>query len=265
MTTLRRSVLVTGGSGQLGRAVVSRFAAGGDAVFIGYCNGEARARAIVDEVVANGGTAYPLQFDLASEESVGEAFAEIERIAGGIDILVNNAAYRPIGGFLELSDAEWTDVIGANLLGAVRCSRRALPRMAERRWGRIINISGLDAIWGWGNRAHVTVSKAGLSGLTRAIAVEFAEQGITANTLVLGTFEVERDPAGYPNWEVSRDFLLSRTLVGRTGRPDEMAEWCWLIASEAGAWMTGQDVHLNGGAYPLVRNPLVGASNVEAE
>ena len=253
-----RVVVVTGGSGGLGSEISKRFAHEGETVFVGYHHGADRAQAVVDEIAAAGGTAHPLEVDLASASSVEAAFGRVHELAGTVDVLVNNAAYRPIGPFLEIDDEEWQEVIGVNLLGAVRCCRAVLPGMVERGRGRIINISGLDALWGWGNRSHVTVSKAGLSGLTRAVAVEFAEHGITTNTLVLGSFRVERDPAIYPNWEKMRQYIVERTLVGRQGEPSELAEWCWFLASHATDWVTGQDIHVNGGAFPLVKNPLHG-------
>ena len=252
-----RVVVVTGGSGGLGSELSKRFARGGDTVFVGYHHGEERLEAVVREIEQEGGTAHPLHVDLASAASVKEAMESVVERAGPVDVLINNAAYRPIGRFLELSEEEWEAVIGVNLIGAVRCCRAVLPGMVEKGRGRIINISGLDAIWGWGNRAHVTVSKAGLQGLTRAVAVEFSEHGVTANTMVLGSFRVPRDPEIYPMWEKMRQFLVDLAVTGRQGEPSELAEWCWFIASDAAAWFTGQDIHLNGGTYPIQRNPLL--------
>lgn len=253
---VQRVTVVTGASGGLGSSIARRFATGGDVVFAGYHCGEDRAQALVDELRAAGLTAHPLAIDLASAESVEHAFAEVSARAGATDVLINNAAYRPIGPFLEISEQEWEAVLSVNLLGAARCARSVLPGMVEKGRGRILNISGLDALWGWGNRAHVTVSKAGLMGLSRAIAVEFSHLGITANTLVPGSFRVPRDPAIYPDWEEMRSYLVDRTPVGRQGEADELAEWCWFLASDAGDYVTGQDIHINGGAYPLLRNPL---------
>lgn len=251
-----RVVVVTGASGGLGSAIARRFAAGGDTVFVGYHHGEDRAQTLVGELRARGLQAHPLAVDLASVESVNAAFARVVAQAGPTDVLINNAAYRPIGPFLELPEAEWDTVLSVNLMGAVRCARCVLPAMVERRHGRILNISGLDALWGWGNRAHVTVSKAGLMGLSRAIAVEFSHLGVTANTLIPGSFRVPRDPAIYPDWEEMRSYLVERIPVGRQGEAAELAEWCWFLASAAGAYVTAQDIHINGGAYPLLRNPL---------
>ena len=248
-------MVVTGASGGLGSEIARRFAVGGDTVFAGYFRGADRARALVEELRGEGHDAHELELDLASVTSVESAF-EVVRGHGNVSVLVNNAAYRPIGPFLEIPEEEWEQVISVNLLGAMRCARCALPGMVEQRHGRIINISGLDALWGWGNRAHVTVSKAGLSGLSRAIAVEFSHLGVTANTVVPGSFNVPRDPVIYPEWEKMRQYLVDHIPVGRQGEAGELAEWCWFLASEAGAYVTAQDIHLNGGAFPLLRNPL---------
>jgi NAD(P)-dependent dehydrogenase (short-subunit alcohol dehydrogenase family) len=132
-----RVVVVTGGSGGLGREISRRFARGGDRVFVGYHHGADRAQALVDELTGEGCRAFPLAMDLASEASVNGAFDEVEAAAGSADILVNNAAYRPIGPFLSLTDADWQAVLGVCLLGAVRTSRRTLPGMVQQNWGRI--------------------------------------------------------------------------------------------------------------------------------
>jgi 3-oxoacyl-[acyl-carrier protein] reductase len=129
--------------------------------------------------------------------------------------------------------------------------------MREQRFGRVLNISGLDAMWGWGNRSHVTVAKAGLQGLSRAVAVEFAPFGITVNTVLPGSFRTPRDPAIYPDWEKMRAYLVSATPVGRQGEPEELAEMCWWLAGEHAAYITGQDFHINGGSFPLRVNPLL--------
>jgi 3-oxoacyl-[acyl-carrier protein] reductase len=254
-----RVVLVTGASGGLGRAIGERFAREGDVTYLGYRKEAGKAQELADDLRGEGLDARPIGLDLSAPESVAAAFAEIEAQAGTVDVVVNNAAYRPIGPFLEIDEAEWEAVLSVNLMGAVRCAKLALPGMLERGRGWIVNISGIDAIWGWGNRAHVTVSKAGLSGLTRALAVEFSGRGIRANTLVLGTFRVPRDPEIYPEWETMRSYLVERIPVGRQGEAEEVAEWCWLLTTSAAGYMSGQDIHLNGGVFPLLRNPLLDA------
>jgi len=250
-----RTVIVTGISGGLGSAIGARFAAAGDVVYGWYNTGADRAEKIGREVKKSGGDLRVSRVDLRSADDVAAAVKAIEAARGEVQVLINNAAYRPIGNFLSLSEEEWSEVLSVNLLGAVRASRAVLPGMVRRNFGRIINISGIDAIWGLGGRAHVAVSKAGLQGLTRALAVEYGHRGVTVNTLMLGSFETPRDPRLFPRWEELRKFLVDKAVVGRQGKPSEVAEWCVILASEHAAFMTGQDVHLNGGAHPLTRIP----------
>ena len=252
-----RVVVVTGASGGLGSVMAERFARGGDTVFVGFRHGREKAEAIARRLVDDGFDARPLEIELASGESVAEALAGAARDAGPVDVLINNAAYRPIGPFLDIPESEWEEVLSVNLLGAVRCCRAVLPAMAERRFGRIINISGLDALHGGFERSHVAVSKSALMGLGRAISVEFGHLGVTANTVVPGSFRVWRDPKLYPYWEQLRAFLVSHTTVRRQGEPTELAELCWFLASTAAAYITGQDIHINGGMYPTLANPFL--------
>jgi 3-oxoacyl-[acyl-carrier protein] reductase len=252
-----RVVVITGASGGLGSVMAERFARGGDTVFVGYRNGRDKAEALARSLTDEGYDARPLQLELTSSESVASALAAAARDAGPIDVLINNAAYRPIGAFVEIPDEQWEEVLSVNVLGAVRCCRAVLPAMAERRFGRIINISGLDALHGGFERSHVTVSKSGLMGLSRALALEYGHLGVTANTVVPGSFRVYRDPKLYPYWEKLRRFLVSMTPVGRQGEPSELAELCWFLSSPAAAYITGQDIHINGGMYPLLANPFL--------
>lgn len=255
----QRVVVVTGASGGLGGPIARRFAAGGDIVYLGYLRGAERVQAVADEITAAGQVGHPIQLDLEDPASVEAAFARILSEQAAVDVLINNAAYRPIGPFLSLGEADWSRVLGANIMGAVRCLQQVLPGMRDQGFGRIINISGQDALEGWGNRAHVTVSKAGLQGLSRAVAVEFAKFGVTANTILPGSFRVPRDPAIYPDWERMRQFLVDAAPVGRQGEPEELADMCWWLAGDAAAYITGQDLFINGGSYPLRVNPLLEA------
>jgi NAD(P)-dependent dehydrogenase (short-subunit alcohol dehydrogenase family) len=252
-----RVVVVTGASGGLGSVMAERFGAGGDTVFAGYHHGVEKADALVQRLTGEGYDVRPLELALGSGESVANAMARVVEDAGPVDVLINNAAYRPIGAFLDLSDDDWNEVISVNLLGTVRTSRAVLPAMAERGHGRIINISGLDALHGGFERSHVATAKAALSGLARSLALEFSRFGVTINTVIPGSFRVWRDPKLYPNWEDLRQYLVSHTPVRRQGEPTELAELCWFLASSAAGYITGQDIHINGGLYPMLANPFL--------
>jgi 3-oxoacyl-[acyl-carrier protein] reductase len=237
--------------------MAERFARGGDTVLVGYRHGREKAETLVQTLTDAGYAARPLEIELSSGESVATALAEAAAAVGPIDILINNAAYRPIGAFLDLPESQWEEVLSVNLLGAVRCCRAVLPAMIERKWGRVINISGLDAMHGGFERSHVSVSKTALMGLGRAVAVEYAHHGITSNTVVPGSFRVWRDPKLYPNWEAMREFLVSHTPAHRQGEPTELAELCWYLSSDAAGYITGQDIHINGGMFPLMAHPFL--------
>jgi NAD(P)-dependent dehydrogenase (short-subunit alcohol dehydrogenase family) len=249
-----RVVVVTGASGGLGSVTAERFAAGGDIVFAGYRSGADKAAELAARV---DGDIRPLEIRLDSGDSVREAMARVADEAGPVDVLINNAAYRPIGAFLELTDEDWETVLSVNLLGTVRTSRAVLPAMVERGFGRILNISGLDALHGGFERSHVATGKAALSGLARSLALEFSRFGVTINTVIPGSFRVWRDPKLYPYWEDLRQYLVSHTPVRRQGEPTELAALCWFLASSEAGYITGQDIHINGGLFPMLANPFL--------
>ena len=252
--TTPRVVVVTGASGGLGSVMAERFATGGDVVYAGYRSGAEKAAELAARV---DGDVRPLEIKLDSGDSVSAAMARVAEEAGPVDVLINNAAYRPIGPFLELTDEDWETVLSVNLLGAVRTSRAAIPAMIERGFGRIINISGLDALHGGFERSHVATGKAALSGLARSLALEYSPFGVTINPVIPGSFRVWRDPKLYPYWEDLRQYLVSHTPVRRQGEPPELAELCWFLASPAAGFITGQDIHINGGLFPMLANPFL--------
>jgi 3-oxoacyl-[acyl-carrier protein] reductase len=175
--------------------------------------------------------------------AVAEAIAEM----GRIDIAVECAAIRPHTKVEDISDDEWHEVLETNLSAAFYFAQALLPGMRERRWGRLIHVSGADAFSGYPNRAHSVAAKAGLHGLTKALATEVGRDGITVNTIVPGAFSTVRDLSRYPGWTDEK--AGAETLVGRIGRPSEFGAMCALVASDACGYMTGQAIHLNGGLW----------------
>lgn len=240
-----RVAVVTGSVRNIGRAIALALAEDGAAAVVNSRTVSADGDALCAEISQRGGRAIYVVADVAREEDVARLVREAVAAFGRIDILVNNAAVRRLAPLAELSLAEWRDVMAVILDGAFLCAKACLPHMTGGH-GRIINIGGLSAHRGAGNRAHIVTAKAGLLGLTRALAIELADRGITVNCVVPGPIATVRDanagalpphPAGF------------QTPVGRMGKPEEIAAMVRLLASDASAFTTGQTIHVNGGLY----------------
>jgi len=201
---------------------------------------------VVDEITAAGGQGIAQLADVTDETAVAGLVDAAIAAFGRIDILVNNAALRKKQPLTSITLDEWREVIAVNLDAAFLCSRACIPHMIQSGGGRIINIGGRSAHLGAANRAHVVSAKAALVGLTKALAVEFGHQGITANCIVPGTIDTIRgatagEPAGHS--------VEHSTLIGRTGRPQEVAAMVAHLCLPDAAYVTGQTIHVNGGAY----------------
>jgi 3-oxoacyl-[acyl-carrier protein] reductase len=226
--------VITGASRNIGRAIALALAAEGAAIVVNGRSDEAAARAVVEAIPARGGGAIAHLADAA-----------VERF-GHIDILVNNAAVRRPRPFNELSLAEWREITGIILDGAFLCARACVPHMLAASGGTIINIGGAAAHLGNRNRAHVATAKAGLEGLTRALAVELADHGITVNCVVPGTIDTVRgESAGAPGARPHG----ARALIKRLGRPEEVAALVRHLCLPDAAYITGQSIHVSGGAF----------------
>lgn len=163
----------------------------------------------------------------------------------GIDVVVNSVAIRPEAAFVELSSADWDRVLKTNLTAPFLICQAFLGGMQEHRWGRIINFAGMNAMAGYNRRAHVSASKHGIVGLTKAIAREFAAHGITANVISPGPIKGHYDDPALA--EHVRE-QVSKVPMGRLGTPYEVATAVGFLASDGGAFCTGQLIQLNGGA-----------------
>lgn len=244
MPELKHSVaLVTGGAKNIGRAIVLELAAAGAAVAVLARQDAAAAESVAAEARELGVEAVPYIADVTDEAAVSRVCEKIAARFGRLDVLVNNAALRTEVPFAELSLAEWRRVTAVTLDGAFLCARHALPMLAASGAGSIINIGGLTAHTGGRHRAHVVAAKAGLGGLTRALAVELAPQGITVNLVSPGLIETVR-AGGLPHHHAS-----SKTLVGRLGTPADVAAMVRYLAGPQARYVTGQTLHVNGGAY----------------
>jgi 3-oxoacyl-[acyl-carrier protein] reductase len=241
-----RVAIVTGAARNIGRAIALALAEGGAAVVVNARSDQAAADAVAAEIRALGGRAIAALTDVCDEAAVAKLVAQAIDAFGRIDIVVNNAAVRRETPLAELSLAEWHEVLGVTLDGAFLLARAALPHLIASGQGAIINIGGLTAYAGARNRAHVVAAKAGLDGLTKALAHELAPHGITVNLVAPGLIDTARGAHAPARPDHHRHH---QTLVGRRGRPEEVAAWVRRLAGPDGRYLTGQTIHVNGGAF----------------
>lgn len=239
--------LVTGAGRNIGRAIALALAREGARVAVNVRASTHEGQAVVEEVIAQGGAALLVRADVTQRAEVDAMVAAIEQSFGRLDILVNNAAVRHEAAFEKLTYADWRAAFDVCVDGAFHCTQAALPWLKLSASGAVINIGGLTAHTGAAQRAHVVSAKAALGGLTRALAHDFAEFGITVNCVAPGMVDTVRDgvsAAAKPAHHASR-----KTLLGRRGLPEEVAGAVLWLAGAGGRFTTGQTIHVNGGAY----------------
>ena len=245
-----KRALVTGAGQGVGEAIARQLAARGAEVLVNDYFAE-RAEAVVSGIVADGGRAQPLPFDVTDHALVHRAFAG----AGGVDILVNNAGNAGAEGFgstvpfVETTPDDWEKYVAVNLYGVMNCVHAALPPMIEGRWGRIVTMVSDAARTGEARMAAYGAAKAGAAGFCRGVAHEVARHGVTVNNVALGTMRTPLTAALWddPERVDQQRSIMSGYLIRRPGEPDDAA---WLVAtlvSPRASWMTGQTIPVNGG------------------
>jgi 3-oxoacyl-[acyl-carrier protein] reductase len=247
MTELAGKVaLVTGAGRNIGRAIALALAQGGAGVIVNARRNRAEAEAVVGEIAAGGGKAVAGLADVVDAPAVERMVAEGVSALGRLDILVNCAAVRREAPFGEMSAAEWHEALAIILDGAFNCAKACLPHLVKGGAGAIINIGGLTAHTGAKNRAGVVTAKAGLVGLTRALAHDLAGDNITVNCVSPGLIETAR---GGGNAARPHHHQTHQTLFGKRGAPEDVAGMVRYLAGPGGRFITGQTIHVNGGVF----------------
>jgi 3-oxoacyl-[acyl-carrier protein] reductase len=237
--------LVTGAGRNIGRAIALALAGAGAAVAVNVRASVQEGQSVVDEIESAGGRALLCVADVTVREQVDAMLARVGAAFGRLDIVVNNAAVRDEAQFDQLDYAAWRHAMSVCLDGAFHCTQAAMPLLRSSRNACVINIGGLTAHTGASHRVHVVTAKAGLVGMTRALAHELSPAGITVNCVAPGLIATERQ-AGAP---APQHHASHSTLVGRRGQPAEIGEAILWLTGPGGRYVTGQVIHLNGGAY----------------
>ena len=234
--------IVTGSARNIGRAIAHALAEAGAAVVVNARSSAAEAEAVVQEIRNRGGQAVAKIADVGQPEQAASLIDAALQAFGRLDILVNNAAVRREVDFEQLDYQEWRAIIATILDGAYLCARAAAPYLSARG-GSIVNIGGLSSFTGAARRAHVIAAKAGLVGLTRALAHDLAPHHITVNCVAPGLIDTERrgpEPAHHAK---------HATLAGRRGTPEEIAAVVRFLCGPEARYITGQTLHANGGVF----------------
>ncbi len=240
-----RVAFVTGASQGIGRACALDLARAGARVVVG-ARQEDKLASLVDEIRAAGGSADAVPLDVASRDSVKEAFSQARELAERVDVLVNNAGVARDGLAMRMSAENWDQVLNTNLSGAFACIQAVLPPMMKARWGRIINISSVVGESGNAGQANYAASKAGLVGMTKSLAQELAPRNITVNAVAPGFIETAMtDALG----DKVKEKLLEAIPLRRIGSADEVAHAVCFLAADEASYITGHVLHVNGGLY----------------
>jgi len=246
-----RTALITGASRNIGRAVALAFAAEGADLLLNTRANREELEAVAADCRKAGVRAATALADVADAAAVEAMVAQGLRELGAIDVLVCNAAIRPHTSLADTSVEDWHRVLGVNLHSAFYLARAVVPGMKERRRGSIIALGGLSSLTGRPNTAAVTTAKTGLLGLVRALAAELGPFGIRANMIMPGFIDTERRYAEwYPEFRQNPPGApeqLKQIPLGRLGRPEDIADACVFLASDASSYVTGDSIRVMGG------------------
>lgn len=243
---IKRTVVVTGGSRGIGRAICIAFAGPDSKVYFNYSSASAASLETEELVARAGGFAKGMQANVGSEKEAENFFGKILEETGRVDVLVNNAGITRDGLIVRMKEKDWDDVLDINLKGTFFCTKIAARPMMKQRYGRIVNISSVVGASGNPGQANYVASKAGIIGFTKAVAKELGSRGITVNAVAPGFVETDMT-ASLP--EKVKESMISQIPLGRAGKPEDVAAAVLFLASEGACYITGQVIHVSGGMY----------------
>jgi acetoacetyl-CoA reductase len=244
----QRVAFVSGGMGGIGTAICRRLAAQGHVVVAGCLPGYEKKDEWLARMRGEGFRVYAAEGDVSRFESCAEMFYQVRSVVGPVDILVNNAGITRDTLFRRMTEQDWTAVINTNLNSVFNVTRQVVDGMMERGWGRIINISSVNAIKGQFGQTNYSAAKAGMLGFAKALAQEVVKKGVTVNTVSPGYVETEMVMAIRPD---IREKIIASIPMGRLARPDEVAAVVAFLASEDAGYITGANISVNGGMHMM--------------
>ncbi len=240
-----RVAFVTGASRGIGRVIALTLSRAGFGIVVASPEIENNEK-VAEEIRASGGEAVTMNLDVSSPESIKEVFGQVLKEKGRIDVLVNNAGITRDGLAMRMKQTDWDLVLKINLHGAFHCTQLVMPGMMRNRWGRIVNIASVVGQAGSPGQANYAASKAGLIGLTKALAQEIASRGVTVNAVAPGY--IATDMTAVLPEEVKQKILAS-VPMGRMGQPEDIAGAVKFLVSDDAAYITGHILAVNGGMY----------------
>jgi len=246
MSLKEKTVVVTGGSRGIGRAICLRMGAMGAFVYVNYMSGQGSAEETVELIEKAGGRGAIKGFDVADGKQIQDAFKEITKERGSIDILVNNAGITRDGLMARMKESDWDMVMATNLKGSFLCAKAAARSMMKQRWGRIVNITSVVGFAGNAGQVNYASAKAGLVGLTKSMAREFSTRNITVNGVAPGYIVTDMTSS------LSEDIqekIKGEIPMGSLGKPEDIAGAVAYLVSDDADYVTGQVLHVNGGMY----------------
>ena len=244
MSLKNKIAVITGGGSGIGRATSVQLAKDGAAIAVWDLSGVA-ANETVELITSAGGRAIACEGDASSSDGIANALKRTQAELGPVTILINNAAITGIIPFHDLTEELWDQMIRINLKGPFLCCKAIIPDMLAAGWGRIVNISSSTTQLGVPYMTHYVASKSGVAGFTKSLALEYADKGITVNTIPPGYVDTPMLRATARNFEGT----VAASPMKRAGKPEDVAAACAYLVSEAAGYVTGQTLSVNGGRF----------------